>query len=215
MKITTGTTFHSTYADSNPLWKVVSSRGGDTWNCVVVDSPDWNGTKKVFGGEEIRASIQMAQFWNKIGNDSDSFYQGLPVGAIVHYSNGFNQFVRCQVTKDKQLLPIALVGEWKSYDLPSRYNNGEIVLPYHVKNIVEKKPFQPHASNVYEYSKDLQKRYTTHPRSLNSLILDVPAMTAEQSRTAHFWKKIEAIQTIIQNGRENPEAILAQIKNTI
>lgn len=210
MKITIGTKFRSTYADANPEWKVVSQRGGDTWNCVVIDCPDYAGTKKVFGGEEIRASIKMSQFWDKSANDSENFYQNLMPGAIVHYSNGFNSFVRCEVTKDKQLIPVALVGEWREYDLPRRCANGEIYYPYHVQKIREKSVFQPHASNVYEYSASLQKQYT-NPVNLKPIDLTIPEETLEQKQKANLWKKIEKIQDIIKSGEQNPQLILEKV----
>jgi hypothetical protein len=210
MKITIGTKFHSSYCDANPEWTVTSQRGGDTWNCTVTNCTDYIGSKKVFGGEEIRASIQMAKFWSKTADESENFYKNLAVGAIVHYSNGFGQFVRCQVNKDKKLVSIALVGDWREYDLPRRRANGEIDLPYHVKKLIEKEPYTPHASNIYEFSSSLQKQYA-NPINLKPIDLNVPEMTPGQTETARLWKKIEQIENIIRARGENPQLILEQV----
>lgn len=209
MKITIGTKFRSSYADANPLWKVTSQRGADTWNCEIVECLDYQGTKKVFGGEEIRASIKIAQFWDKSADDSNKFYSNLSEGAIVHYSNGFGQFVRCKVNADKKLIPLALVGDWREYDLPKRQNNGEIYYPYHAKNIREKTAFQPHASNVYEYSVSLQKQ--VNPKNLKEIDLNIPEETTQQKEKANLWKKLERIEAIIRARGENPQLILEKI----
>lgn len=214
MKITIGTKFRSTYADANPEWEVIGHRGADTWNCEIVNCPDYSGTTKVFGGEEIRASINLSNYWKKTANDSDNFYQSLKDGQIIHYSNGFGQFVRCEV-KNKKLIPIALVGAWREFDLPKRYANGEINLPYHAKQILEKNPYTPHASNLYEYSSSLQKQHA-NPINLKPISLNVPEMTPEQTEIAKLWKQVEAIENVIRNrDQNNPRLVLEQIKKMI
>jgi len=214
MKITIGTKFRSTYADANPEWEVIGERGADTYNCRITDCPDYKGTRKVFGGEEIRASIKMSQFWDKTANDSKNFYKGLQTGAIVHYSNGFGQFVRCEVNRHKELIPVALVGDWREYDLPKRRANGEVNYPYHVQKILEKAPYTPHASNIYEYSESLQRQHA-HPKNLKPIDLTIPELTPGEIETANLWKRIEQIENIVRERGQNPSLILEQIKNVI
>lgn len=108
------------------------------------------------------------------------FYDTLKVGDIVHYSNGFAQFVRCEVVGiagdmtvgsselkagDVALRPIALVGEvgrrqredgswvhgWASYDLPRYMPDGTVHYGYHVERVMKGDLMRPSASNLWEY----------------------------------------------------------------
>jgi hypothetical protein len=151
-------------------------------------------------------AVGMDDFWNGVQDASEDFYnKTIKVGQVVHYSNGFGQYVRCWVTLDKYLLPIELVGEWRQYDLPYRYRNGEICLGYHAENIKKGKTFKPHASNLYEFSKDLQAKLD--PRHLEAISLVVPPMTKEQEEEAGRWQLIETIQKVVGNCRDAVEAI--------
>jgi len=210
MKVTVGTKFRYTHADSNPLWEVKSARGRGTWNCEVVESEDWKGTKKVFGSEEILGSIRMAAFWDKSSNDSDNFYRRQPVGTILHYSNGGGAYVRCRVTEDGQLLPFALVGKWASYDLPRRYPNGRIVNGYHVDKIKEGKTFRPHASNVYEFQ---HQPGAADPATMQPISLELPEMTSEQKTEAEKHERLERLRAIVNNNDMKPDEIFNMAAN--
>lgn len=205
--ITIGTRFNYTHADSNPLWEVKSSRGRGTWNCEVVESEDWLGTKKVFGNEEIARSIGMKNLWAKLGDESDSYYQSLSVGQIVHYQNGFDNYVRCEVTADKQLLPIALVGAWSSHDLPQRRRNGEISLPYYPKKIKESEPFKTPASNIWECS-----QRGKDPRRMPAISLEVSPMTEDKETLAAEYRKLDAIREYLNDNDLTPAKAFAQLR---
>lgn len=221
-RITVGTQFRYSYADANPLWEVKASRGRGTWDCVIVDCPDYSGTKKVFSSEEINCSVGLAKMWQKSGDESDAFFNGLTPGSVVHYNNGFNQYVRCVVTPEKQLLPIALVGEWKPFDLPKRQRDGSVYLGYHAQNIKDKKPFRPHASNVYEFNvgrrRDSQPiRFDTwiDPIGLSPISLEVPAMTNAETENAHLWQLIDSARGILEVDEKNPRLILSRLKHLV
>jgi hypothetical protein len=133
----------------------------------------------------------------KMKNDSDGFYDSLTSGSIVHYHNGFGQYVRCEVTEDHQLKSIALVGNWGKNDLPYRYPNGEICLPYHVKKIMSGEGWRTPADNIFEYSKFSRTgNATVDPRQLSPIDLTVPPMTAEEHVRAAKIKRLDAIREL-------------------
>jgi len=166
LRVQVGTRFRACYADTNPLWEVKRARGRDTWDCEVVDEPveyrgrtyasDWAGIRRVYGGEEIRAILQREKDREHLEDKHKAFYEGLEVGAVVHYHNGFGEYVRCEVVLAKEnssvgftslkrgekcLKPVALVGNWSRI-------SGDL---YHVKAIKEGALFQPHFTNVFEH----------------------------------------------------------------
>jgi len=147
-------------------------------------------------------------------DESKAFFQNLPTDSIVHYHNSFSQYVRCQVTPDKQLLPIALVGDWREFDLPRRDVNGEIYLGYHAQSIVNGEKFQPHAGNVWEYPQFDKKRYKD-PTNLPPIDLTVPPMTPEQSALASKHQFVEKIEEIIRDNRGNPDKIISLIQELL
>lgn len=199
-----GTTFHWHYADGNPLWVVKKSRGNKTWDCEIDgDDVDFAGTHQVFTTAQIEASLRQSALFTGLMNAHDRWYASQKPGTIVHYSNGFNQFVRCEVVVGRskegkvcnQLKSIALVGEWRSYDLPRRSNTGEIIEGYHAKHISTGETFEPNFSNIYEASADLQKK--VDPRTLPPINLSVPEMTPEEAHKAFLWKTIYNVRELL------------------
>ncbi len=215
------TTFHSSFADANPEWIVREKRGRGTWIAEVINCPDYSGHRSAFTTEQIERSIGMTNFWGKLADAGAKFYAGLTVGSIVHYNSGFNSFVRCKVMEDKQLLPIALVGNWQSCDLPQRMNDGSIYDGYHVDKIKKGTVFQPNASNIYEYT-ILQKKGSqpigfnpdNDPRNMIPLTFDVPDMTPEQSKAAAKVSLVNNIQNIC-GGDMTPDEKLAMIRSLL
>lgn len=190
------TKFRFPHADGNCLWTVTEKRGRGTWVATIDKSdPDWAGTKQAFTTEQIEQYIAVETFWKKTAEDSDDFYNSLKLGQIVHYNNGFNNYVRCEVTADKQLLPMALVGEWKSYDLPRRYLNGQPCYGHYAQCISEQKTFHPHSSNIFECQR---KANDIDPRSLPAIDLNLPPMTPEQQAVADKYVRLDKIQAIVR-----------------
>lgn len=214
-----GTQFRSSYADSNPTWTVIEKRGRGTWLAEInADELDYAGTQGAFTTEQIEASVQWSNAMKKSGADSNSFFDHLQPGTIVHYSNGFNQYVRCQVTVNHQLLPVALVGEWKEYDLPKRQKDGTVYLGYHAEQIKTGKTFRPHASNVWEYNVTKAKSgqpfnfsKAADPRQMKPWELELPPMTGPQKVDALKYKKLDAIRVVLKDDAE-PDAIFDRLK---
>lgn len=166
IKVKKGDTFRSVIADCNALWRVESVSGGIA-HCVVVNEPwehnghtydsDYAGHRKPFYVQDVKSAIAMAQMWEQRANEQDEFYASLVPGQIVHYNNGFGEFVRCEVivldedlrsgpseykAGDTVLQPVALVGAWKEYDLPhTRLDEDGVereVIPYHARKVIER-----------------------------------------------------------------------------
>jgi hypothetical protein len=222
MKITIGTKFRYHYADANPEWEVKASRGRGVWTCVIVDCPDYSGTTKLFSTREISGSIGMTDMWQKLGNESDEFFNRQVPGTILHYSNGFNQFVRCKVTSDKQLLPIALVGDWREYDLPRRQRDGTIYLGYHAQTVKEMKIFRPNASHMYEYNitrsvnqQPMSFARWGDPTKMKPVSLTVPEMTEEQEKTAQLWQLVDAAKNMLNTDESDPAKLLLRLKHLV
>ena len=220
-KVKAGMQFRAVIADANALWKVVSHQGRQSWLCEVVNEPividgktypgEYTGQQKAFLASEILRSVAWETTIGNLIDQGEQWYKNLPLGTTVHYHNGFDAFVRCEVVtgtdqSDNQiknmLKPIALVGNWSQYDLPSRSYDGKIHLGYHAKQISEHTLFRPNASNCYEFSGFLKKKID--PRTLTPVALGLPSMTAEESKAAELWQIIENIHDLTdsQNFRD-------------
>jgi len=216
-RVTKGMTFRSHYADANPLWEVKKSRGQGIWICEIIDCADYSGVTKPFTREDILRCAAMEDLWNDLGNDHDSFYASLTPGQIIHYNNGFNNFVRCEVvTEDgeNKLKPIALVGEWRNHDLPKRHVDGSIDYGYYPSMILgikygseARESFTPNFTSIHEAK---PREGDIDPTNLEPLDLSVPPMTDEEKATAAKWQKVAAIRRAIENGQRdnNPQRIL-------
>lgn len=223
MKIIVGKTkFRANHADSNPEWTVTEKRGRGTWIATISEKDvDWSGTSRAFTTEEIQGHVSMANYWKKSADSSESFFDNLKPGSIAHYNNGFDSYVRCIVTTDHQLLPIALVGKWHSMDLPRRYQNGDIELGYHAKKIKEQEPFRPHASNVWEYNVNQRTGAQpigfskwADPRKLEPISLELPPMTEEEQVRAAKYKKLDLIRALVRENNE-PDEIFNQLRKVL
>lgn len=199
------TKFNYIHADSISLWTVKTARGRDTYDCVI-EGDEWNGTKKVFGGEEIRTALAQAKMWDDFADHSENWFSTLNVGDIYHYHNGFGSFVRCVVVlgeddAKKLLQPIALVGDWKSYDLPRRQPDGSIQYPYHAKHVIEQTDaWRPATGCIFEHP-DYARSYAhirIDPRELEPISLTLPPMNEAEQDIA-----------ILVNLRENAMQVLS------
>jgi len=225
-RVKKGMQFRSVLADGNPLWVVKRSLGG-AWLCEVVDEPyeidgkvyegDFAGTQKSFLSREILAGNAYENMFKDMMSDHDRFYASLDEGDIVHYNNGFKNFVRCEVVFDadeqkNKLKPIALVGEWRDYDLPKRQANGEIYYGYNAQQIIDGSTFEPNAGCIFEAGTN----HSDDPRLLTPIDLSVPEMTLEEQQESSRCVVIDRVQKIISELKAgNAQEIINRIKTTI
>jgi hypothetical protein len=215
------TQFRSTYADSNALWQVIRSQGKGTYLCEIVNEQitidgrvldgDYAGVQKAFLREEISRALNFENYWDKVNKQGEEFYNTLGDGQIVHYSHGFGQYIRCRIVSKnnkKSLLPFALVGEWRSLDLPRRMDNGDIQPGYYAEKVQNGELFEARAANIWEYD-----RKGDDPSDLEPIDLSIPEMTPEEVVVANKWRKIDLIRNIVSNYEEsNPETILNSVR---
>lgn len=181
--VTIGTTFSYHYADANPTWTVIAARGGDTWDCRIEEDLDYTGASKVFSTQEIQSSRNLTAAIDNMMSEHDTFWSTRTIGEVLHYHNGFGQFVRGEVVVgygEKVLLPTALVGNWREYDLARYENDGSPIVPYYCRKIMEREPFQPNYTNIYEADNTLSER-EADPRSMTPLNATLPAQSPVQA----------------------------------
>jgi hypothetical protein len=218
-------TFRSTYADSNALWKVIEKKSNDVYLCEIVNETfeydgkifngDYAGIQKVFLAEEVKRAVDFQKASEKIKQNCDNYYDSLTEGQIVHYHNGFGEYVRCRVNQDKKLVPFALVGRWRTYDLPKRLADGTVHLSHQCKQILNQTPFKPHASNIFEYS-EFSDKNNFSPIDAPEVDISIPEQTEEEKQIANLWTTVNEIQKeISDNTIRDPKIILGRIKEII
>ena len=117
------------------------------------------------------------------------FWASIPYGAVIHYDNGFNQFVRGIVVDNpnegcKGIRPVALVGNWAKNDLPQRRIDGSIYYPHHADGVLNARIFTPSDTCVYEAPAYRKGPGKIDPTKLQPKDLTVQEMTAEESAMA-------------------------------
>lgn len=220
-----GTKFNAVYADGMCQWEVTGKAGRAVWKCVVTqESGDYVGVVKHFGTDEIRLALAWMAAFDSAKNGDDSFYESLPLGKIVHYHNSFGEFVRCEVVMAsteksdgkaiKCLKPIALVGNWKGFDLPRRNRDGSIELGYHAKKIVEGRCWRASASCVYE-SPRFSDRAVSDPRKMEPISLEVPPMDAAAEQKARLEQIRQSVKEILDNYESDPVTVLKSARDIL
>ncbi len=221
-----GTKFHSIIADANPEWEVTRARGRGVWEAKCLGE-DYRGEIRIFTRAQVQQSLGMAQFFAKNASDHDKFYSGLTLGAIVHYSHSFGEFVRCEVVMgttayDKKphkcLKAIALVGTWKEWDLPRRRPDGRIDSGYSAKSVMTGECLEPNFTNIYESGLPSARMAGVDPRCLPPIDLSVPDMTADQLATQKLWQAVQAAKDVLEggpNGDRDPKQLLTKALEVI
>ncbi len=230
-KIAIGTTFTAPLADSRSIFTVIEARGGDTYQCEVKADPiygpniDWFGHRKVYGGEEIRAELSQERMWATLRKSANEFWASRKVSEIVHYHNGFGQYVRGEIVRvddQNKMMPIALVGNWSKHDLPRRQSDGSVFYSYHVKKIRfpgEDSSFQPNDSNVWEsknFSKPMGPNRDFDPVTAKPIDLSDPApLEGDVAETARYEALRMKLTTVLSEGFYDPKAALIETAKLI
>ena len=145
---------------------------GDAWHADAA-------TIRGFRLKDAKTEVAMRRRWRAEEEArqkaTEKFYEK-NLGKMVHYHDGFGQFIRCEVVRASEdvdgfhnikagelcLKETALVGKWRSYDLVSD--------SIHMEGCREGRLMRPNLSNVYEFSKDLQKR-EADPRNMEPCVV--------------------------------------------
>ena len=148
--------------------------------------------------EDVLAQLWHRQKLTDLFSAGDRWWNEREIGETLHYHNSFGQFVRGTVVEhegEKMLLPIALVGAWKKIDLPRRYDDGTILVPYHARKIAEGEPFRPHEANMYEHDsfRPNPKHRDFDPTTAEPIDLSVPEMTGAEEEIARLFGIAEAV----------------------
>lgn len=226
-QIKPGIQFRSVVADANVLFEVKAKSGRGAWRCVGVDETyevdgrkyksDFAGEVRVFTNEQILSAVGWEKAFAAAHDASDAFYSHLRIGQIVHYCNGGDEFIRCEVVwnVDKQALkPVALVGKWRSFDLPRRQPDGSVYLGYQAEKIQKGEPWRPSAGCVYE-SPESSHRHGLDPRELPAIDLSVPELDDEAAKKAALWKAVDAARAALDTHQGDPTELLRKAQAII
>ena len=95
VKVKVGLKFRSTVMDASIEFTVTRKVAPGVWEATSKD-PDY-GCTKVFKENEIAHAAGWAQMFDNLAQEHEDYYARLKPGSIVHYNNGFGQYVRCRV----------------------------------------------------------------------------------------------------------------------
>jgi hypothetical protein len=225
VKVRKGTQFRSVIADCSALWEVTSVKG-DTAYAVVVDEPfeiggvtypgEYAGQEDVFLVDTIKSRLALSAVLTSLDNRREDFFENLTPGDVYHYHNGFGEYVRCVVTESHEFQPIALIGEWRQYDLYRVDATGKVHHGYHAAKILSGEgAWQPSETCVYESDEFVAPRGEGRdfdPRLRDPLDLTPPTPTAEETLRHELWKAWYAAGEAIDNHRDEPiELILPRV----
>jgi len=205
--------FHATIADGSVEFTVAKKLGNGAWLCKGDPSHEY-ACNKSFLSEEILQAVAWESVFSGLHNDSEKWWNAQMEGSVVHYSNGFNQYVRGRIVVEngeKKMVPTALVGQWRSYDLPRRMPNGEVHLGYHAEQIAKKASSRPNASNMYEHQVYGKEAGKIDPRRLPPIDLSVPELDEAAEKQAALVKAVEEVAKIASDGRGNPAETLKRV----
>jgi len=149
-------------------------------------------------------------------DEAEAFYASLKPGQTVHYHHGFNEWIRCEVVVREgrnELLPKALVGEWREYDLPRREPDGSVRWGYQAKKIAEGRTMRPHATSLWENPKCANRDRLKDPAGLAEVDLSVPDMSPGEAERAALWRKVAEVRALV--AREHRDLDPAEILRAV
>jgi len=170
----------------------------------------------------VRTQLKRAKAFADMVEKADDFYKSLVPGQIVHYHHGFGTYYRCEVVvgvpkyrenakPQNCLKPIALLGEWRDYDLPRRDSMGSIVWGIAAENIRNGELMTPHESSIWESPRCANKGRLPDPTMFQPIALEVPDMNPEQAGKAALWHRVNILRNILNRSTNDPSEILQSV----
>ena len=140
MTVKVGTTFAAPLMDGRPTWTVLEVLMGRV--VLATTGPDWPDApnhEAAFKIEVVQASIAHDERIDASRAANDMWWAQQTVGSVRHYHNGFGEYVRCVVDGDRNLQPVALVGNWTAHQdfYISRIEDGSGAWRQHVSCVFE------------------------------------------------------------------------------
>lgn len=181
--------------------------------------------------KSVQAMVASNRALSELFRASNSIYDTLEPGTIVHYDNGFNEFIRCEAVpvppgwasrsgskpEGKVVLkPIALVGPmrhqepdgtwvqgWHESDLVKRDRAGEIITGHYAEMVLEGELFQPNGGSIYESFEYHRRGKGLDPRKMEPIDLTPPPITAEQESVAPLIRALNRVRAVSTADFEN------------
>lgn len=213
-----GKQFYMLHADSNIRMTVIQKQAPDIYLCASDEDCDYGYIEKLMSASQLKAIIEYDTQMKQLENKEDAWLVALPIGSIVHYHDGFGQYVRCEVITlpknskvfkgwendgwhkaGKALKAIALVGNYRERDLP-RILNHEVNIPYNAKRVLENDIFTCHVSNLYEYS---SSKNDADPTNMTPIKIILPTLSAEDLRIGEIKKAAKEVYGLLSEPNED------------
>jgi hypothetical protein len=173
--------------------------------------------------DEVRQQLRARRARDLLDKKNDDFYESLEVGQTVHYDHGFGAYVRCEVVLGshdgesvvprKVLRSVALVGNWREYDLPRREPDGSITWGYQVEKIRDRSVFHPHESCIWESPRCAGRgRHVQDPYEMEPVdVSGPPPMDEEGEEAARLWRLVGQVRSAA-GAASDPRACLLLVK---
>lgn len=151
--------------------------------------------------------VAREKHWNKVFEDARKEREEAPIGAVVHYDNGFMNLVRGEIVerpgKAPGFKPLAMVGEWGAHDLPRRTSDGTIYYPHWAKKVVKGEVGDiPGVIVEWGHADRLRGMTLDEVNALEPIDLSVPEMTEEESKKAALFRLATSAINTIRAGLE-------------
>jgi len=225
-----GTRFRTQIADGNPEFECEAEIRTGVWRCVGTSDPftfddgttvmsDSHGTIIIQPVEEIRRAVRIANSYDQQVKKSEDFWSTIKLGQILHYHNGFGEYVRCEVIVGRPgdnsisggdyegllcMQPIALIGNWERDKPVRRTLWGDVQYNYHAKKIIENTgAWRANESCIFEYAGFKQPQHPkapADPRTCKPLSLTPPSLTATETQSAADCKTRNEVASRLRDG---------------
>lgn len=171
----------------------------------------------------VRTQLKRDRMFEAIEDTNKIFYNSLKLGQIVHYNSSFGSYYRCEVvwgkpkggfttnTDQKCLKPVALVGDWREYDLPTRMPDGSVRLGHAAESVRDGMLFTPHESCIWESPRCARRSTDKDPTNMEPICLDVPGLSDEEEKKAALWRVVNRIRSIVNERAVDPNFILETV----
>lgn len=219
--VTIGTQFRMLFADAYALWEVTGIDGLSASIQVIAEPPEIDGTipptdylghRDTTSVRKIEQILAADERSAKAIDRDTRWWKNQQDGTVLHYHDGFNQFVRGVVTRRNgtpELLPTALVGDWPAHQVVYRDWSGKVQYGHHVRRIRDKQPWAPHPTTIFEHQ-PWAVDTPTGPAYMEPISFDIADPTPEEEEAYRLNQIIqEATNTLNQVGVPSADKITA------
>lgn len=188
---------------------------------------------------DVRQHVEASKAMQAIFQGNQDWWDAQALGTVVHYDNGFGQFVRGVIVDDggeRKMQPTALVGHvitadtpvedirehggWRDHEVARRTAYGDVDYGYHAKHVLTRESMRPHPGNIVESPDYSGSKLGVDPREMEPIDFDslLPQPDDDRLAAEALCRLVNRIAHVCNRGNDremDDRARIAEVRRLV